>query len=239
MSFRKRGNPAALAAEAESLEAIAATATVRVPKVLEHNGDTLKLEQLDLHACTLDAHATLGAQLAALHRNTGPAHGWANDNFLGLAVQPNSYDDDWQRFFTTQRIGFQLDWAARNGYRFDVAAAQLCAGLDHVPAPSLLHGDLWSGNHGMLPDGTPVVFDPAVHYGDRECDLAMTTLFGGFGPSFYSAYEKAWPLPAGWQQRRPIYVLYHVLNHLNLFGSGYRTQADSLITEILANDSRP
>jgi fructosamine-3-kinase len=91
---------------------------------------------------------------------------------------------------------------------------------------------LWSGNHGMLSDGTPVVFDPAVHFGDCECDLAMTTLFGGFGPSFYSAYDDAWPLPAGWQRRRPVYVLYHVLNHLNLFGSGYRAQAEALITEI-------
>lgn len=237
--FLKHGNPAALAAEVEGLAALAATNTVRVPAVLGQKGDTLELEHLDLRACTPDAHAKLGAQLAALHRHTGSAHGWAHDNFLGLAPQPNDFDDDWQRFFATQRLGFQLDWAARNGYRFEVTAADLCAGLSHGPAPSLLHGDLWSGNHGMLPDGTPVVFDPAVHYGDRECDLAMTTLFGGFGPAFYAAYEEAWPLPKGWQHRRPVYVLYHVLNHLNLFGGGYRAQADQLIEQIHASDSRP
>lgn len=231
-TFRKHGQAAALVAEAAGLSAIAATGTVRIPVVLDYHGDCLTLEYLALQACTPDAHAKLGTQLAAIHRHSGEAHGWNVDNFLGRARQPNGFDDDWQRFFATQRIGFQLNWAARNGHRFDVTAERLCAVLDHAPLPSLLHGDLWSGNHGMLPDGTPVVFDPAVHYGDRECDLAMAALFGGFGPSFYTAYEAAWPLPEGWPTRRLLYQLYHVLNHLNLFGGGYRAQAEELIAEI-------
>jgi fructosamine-3-kinase len=100
--------------------------------------------------------------------------------------------------------------------------------------PSLLHGDLWGGNWAADESGQPVVFDPAVYFGDREADLAMTRLFGGFSRAFYEAYESAWPLAAGATLRFDLYNLYHVLNHLNLFGGGYRPQAEALIDRLLA-----
>jgi fructosamine-3-kinase len=106
--------------------------------------------------------------------------------------------------------------------------------IDHEPQPSLLHGDLWGGNFGVDASGTPIIFDPAVYYGDREADLAMTRLFGGFSASFYSAYEAAWPLPSGARERTTLYNLYHVLNHLNLFGSAYQAQAESMLAQLLS-----
>lgn len=105
---------------------------------------------------------------------------------------------------------------------------------DHKPAASLLHGDLWAGNKGFTPAGQPVIFDPASYYGDREADIAMTELFGGFGPSFYSAYEAHSPLPDGYRLRRELYNLYHMLNHLNLFGSGYLSRCENIIESLLA-----
>ncbi len=104
----------------------------------------------------------------------------------------------------------------------------------YTPQPSLLHGDLWSGNHAFLADGTPVIFDPAAYYGDRECDLAMTELFGGYSAEFYAAYRAAYPLDAGYATRRDLYNLYHILNHANLFGGGYTRQAEQMMQRLLA-----
>jgi fructosamine-3-kinase len=104
---------------------------------------------------------------------------------------------------------------------------------DHRPRPSLLHGDLWSGNAGVDRGGTPVIFDPAVYYGDRETDLAMTELFGGFPGQFYEAYVETWPLEPGYEVRKILYNLYHVLNHLNIFGSGYLHQARTMLNRLL------
>lgn len=240
--FEKSGpasHAAMFAAEAECVAAIAATGTVRVPACLGHGVEDgrawIHFERLDLRAPTADADAALGERLAALHRHTGPAHGWDTDNFIGLAPQPNGRDDDWVRFFAERRLGFQLEWAARNGWSGELQdlGAQLIERLPvilgHGPVPSLLHGDLWTGNRAMLADGTPVVYDPAVHHGDRECDLAMAALFGGFHPRFFDAYMETWPLPDGWQERRRVYQLYHMLNHLNLFGGGYLGQVEALL----------
>ncbi|HEY9201212.1 MAG TPA: fructosamine kinase family protein, partial [Gammaproteobacteria bacterium] len=105
---------------------------------------------------------------------------------------------------------------------------------DYQPQPSMLHGDLWGGNAAALADGTPVIFDPAFYYGDRETDIAMTTLFGGFSPAFYDAYNESWPLDAGYPSRKHLYNLYHLLNHLNLFGSGYLGQAIASAERVLA-----
>ncbi len=149
--------------------------------------------------------------------------------------------DDWPRFFAERRLGFQLELAARRGHggRLVERGSRVCERVEtffdgYRPPASLLHGDLWGGNWATDASGEPMIFDPAVYYGDREADLAMTRLFGGFGRAFYSAYEHAWPLDPGAAARVSLYNLYHVLNHLNLFGGGYRAQADAMIDRLLA-----
>jgi fructosamine-3-kinase len=175
-----------------------------------------------------------------LHRQGSPSFGWHRDSHIGSTPQPNTPTTDWAAFWRDQRLGFQLHLAAANGYArtlqpaADRLLADLEALLSHRPAPSLLHGDLWGGNLGFLRDGEPVIYDPAVYYGDREADLAMTELFGGFGGDFYAAYREAWPLDPGYGVRKTLYNLYHILNHLNLFGSGYLGQARGMIDRLLA-----
>jgi len=183
----------------------------------------------------------LGRQLAALHRVTHTRFGWHRDNTIGSTPQINTQKNDWVTFYREQRLRYQLELAAENGYggslqrRGEQLLERLPAFfISYRPRPSLLHGDLWGGNHAALTDGTPVIFDPAVYYGDREADLAMTELFGGFGSGFYSAYRAAWPLDPGYRVRKDLYNLYHVLNHLNLFGGGYRGQAEQMVDRLLA-----
>jgi fructosamine-3-kinase len=238
-----------LDAEVDGLARLARTGAIRVPRVLGQGtaGDEawIELEWLDLRPADAAADARTGAALARLHADTAPAFGLDRDNAIGATPQPNAWSCDWVEFWRTRRLGFQLDLAARNGHgaRLQDRGRRL---LDEVPAffagyrpqPALLHGDLWAGNRAMLPDGTPVAFDPAVYYGDREADLAMTRLFGGFGSGFYAAYDTAWPLDAGAALRRDLYNLYHVLNHLNLFGRGYRAQAETMIDRLLAAAGR-
>lgn len=232
-------------AEAAGLAELQATATVRAPAPLSHGLAAgrayLMLEYLPLSGPRAGAMERLGRQLAALHGQPQIQFGWRRDNFIGATLQPNRFSTDWIGFWREQRLGFQLELAGRNGYggawlrRGEVLCTQL-AGLfmGYQPFPSLLHGDLWGGNAGCLPDGEPVVFDPAVYYGDREADLAMTELFGGFSERFYAAYREVLPLAIGYRQRRMLYNLYHILNHLNLFGGGYRAQAERMIEQLLA-----
>ncbi len=214
-------------AEYAGLAALAETHTVRVPMPLvagvSGNGSFLVLEYLELSSRG-DAHL-LGKQLAALHRRSANAFGYSQDNFIGSTEQSNTWSDNWMTFWRERRLGFQLRLAAKNGYggQLQALGEKLLDTLPvffdgYAPQPSLLHGDLWSGNHAFLAGGTPVIFDPALYYGDREADLAMTELFGGFGADFYAAYRTAWPLDAGYATRRDLYNLYHVLNHANLFG---------------------
>jgi fructosamine-3-kinase len=178
--------------------------------------------------------------LAALHRIEGNRFGWWRGNHIGATPQPNDPSPDWPDFWRQRRLGFQLDLAARQGHRGRLQGLgerlleRLPALLDHRPRPSLLHGDLWGGNLAYDPDGRPVVFDPAVYHGDREADLAMTELFGGFPSRFYAAYQAAWPLDPAYRVRKVLYNLYHVLNHLNLFGGGYLTQAEGMMQRLLA-----
>jgi fructosamine-3-kinase len=175
-----------------------------------------------------------------MHRATKQRFGWDRDNTIGSTPQHNAEHADWVTFWSEQRLGFQLDLAARNGYRGrlqkrgDLLRQQLGALLEHSPVASLLHGDLWGGNIAYAADGQPVIFDPACYYGDREADLAMTELFGGFGGTFRAAYEEAWPLSPGYPVRKQLYNLYHIVNHLNLFGGGYLSQAESMIDRLLA-----
>jgi protein-ribulosamine 3-kinase len=232
-------------AEAEGLEEIAITGTVRVPRpVCAERDDTqawLALEYLPLSGGEPRAMAILGERLAAMHRITQPRFGWTRDNTIGSTPQINRQEPEWVEFWRLHRLGYQLDLAGRNGYRGALQhkgeqllerLAQLFRG--YRPAASLLHGDLWAGNAAMSAGGEPVIFDPAVYYGDREADLAMTCLFGGFPPQFYRSYQDAWPLDAGHRERRDLYNLYHVLNHLNLFGGGYLRQAQEMTDRLLA-----
>jgi protein-ribulosamine 3-kinase len=208
----------------EGLEALRG-AGIRVPHVISLRGEELTLERLDLGAAP--DWPAMGRMLAALHRHTGPRFGWATDNWIGLAPQVNGWADDWRSFFVTQRLEPQLRRAERKGFRFE--EMQFSRFLEnHDPQPSLLHGDLWSGNAGFTAGG-PVIFDPAVYYGDREADLAMTELFGGFPAAFYAAYGEALPLDAGYETRKHLYNLYHLLNHLNLFGAGYLGQVKATL----------
>ncbi len=229
-------------AEAEGLMAIAATNTVQVPNPIcwgvAAGQAYLVLEELALGG--RGGGEALGRQLAAMHRHTAERFGWHRDNTIGSTQQPNGWDDDWIRFWQEKRLGFQLELAARNG----ASRALLSGGetlttrlpelfADYRPEPSLLHGDLWGGNFAARRDGEPVIFDPATYYGDREADLAMTELFGGFSSAFYRAYEAAWPLDAGCSRRKTLYNLYHIINHFNLFGGGYLAQAEGMVRRLL------
>jgi protein-ribulosamine 3-kinase len=231
-------------AEAEGLEELRRAHAVRVPRVLGIAAtDTevaLALEWIELGRASRACEAQLGEQLAAQHRVSARAFGWHRDNTIGSTLQLNGWCDDWTAFFRERRLRPQLQLAQTNGFRGQLQqlGEQLLSELDRLlgepdPLPSLLHGDLWGGNWGADVRGAPVMFDPAVYFGDRLADIAMTRLFGGFGASFYAAYESVWPLPAAGQRRIDLYNLYHVLNHLNLFGGGYLPQAVSTIERLL------
>lgn len=232
-------------AEAAGLAEIAGSNTVRVPRPVCHGAgggaSWLVLEHLELARATVGAMEELGRRLAAMHRVAAVRFGWHRDNTIGATPQVNTPGADWIAFWRDSRLGYQLRLAAENGYRGQLLARgkRLLERLPaffsgRAPQPSLLHGDLWSGNAAVTRDGTPVVFDPAVYYGDREADIAMTELFGGFSASFYRAYDDAYAREPGYATRRTLYNLYHVLNHLNLFGGGYSAQAERMIDELLA-----
>jgi protein-ribulosamine 3-kinase len=234
-----------LEAEIDGLSRLAAADAIRVPRVLGQGASEkeawLELEWFDLQAADAASDARMGAALARLHRATGVRFGLERDNAIGAARQPNAPADDWASFWRERRIGFQLGLmpSDRRGARLRERGQRLLERIPAffagcAPAPSLLHGDLWAGNRAMLADGTPVVFDPAVYFGDREADVAMTRLFGGFGPRFYAAYDAEWPLDAGAGTRCDLYNLYHALNHLNLFGGGYLAMAESMVDRLLA-----
>lgn len=232
-------------AEAAGLRLLAQPGALRVPQPICSGTSGaiayLVLEYIEFGHGGARGGAALGAGLASIHRMTRARFGWNRDNTIGSTPQVNRPTDEWVTFYRDHRLGFQLELAERNGYRGPLTKAGfrlleklplVCA--DHHPVASLLHGDLWSGNAAFDRDGAPVIYDPAVYFGDRETDLAMTELFGGFDTSFYRAYQAAWPLAAGYELRRDLYQLYHVLNHLNLFGAGYAGQARRLIDRLLA-----
>jgi protein-ribulosamine 3-kinase len=234
-------------AEADGLAEIAATKTVRVPMPLcfGSNGDYawIVMEWLPLSADGLsrESAARLGEQLAAMHAVHADRFGWTRDNTIGSTPQSNHQEKSWIDFWREHRLRPQLTLAATKGYRarLQIVGERLLEQLpalftDHRPRPALLHGDLWGGNAAATVDGAPVIFDPAPYYGDREVDVAMTELFGGFPSSFYSAYRTAAPLPVGYAVRRELYNLYHVLNHLNLFGGAYLGQSEAMIDALLA-----
>lgn len=243
--FVKLNEPATAAmfvSEADGLNAILASGAIRAPVPICWGSSAthayLVLEYLPLTPPDRHGMARLGAALAMLHRHCGKQFGWHRDNTIGSTPQLNAPSDDWTAFWRERRLRYQLERAARRGgaalqrkgERLLAKVGDVLRG--HAPAPSLLHGDLWSGNCAALAGGEPVVFDPAVYYGDRETDLAMTELFGGYSPAFYSAYQEHYPLADGYAQRKILYNLYHVLNHYNLFGGGYAAQAERMMDQL-------
>jgi fructosamine-3-kinase len=231
-------------AEAAGLEEIRDSNTLRVPEPVCWGGTCstawLVLEYLEMGKVSIRGAEAFGAGLAAMHRCTSEKFGWKRDNTIGATPQINTYTAGWSRFWREYRLGYQLQLARANGHtgKLQVLGEKLLAKLDSFfpgtdPAASLLHGDLWSGNYSFDSKG-PVLFDPAVYYGDRETDIAMTELFGGFPAAFYAAYRESYPLDPGYDIRRTLYNLYHILNHLNLFGGGYRHQAEQMMSGLLA-----
>lgn len=231
-------------AEAEGLVALAQANAIRVPATIctgQASGESfIVMEYIHFGSGNADSHARLGRQLAQMHRYTSDKYGWYRDNTIGSTPQLNAQSRDWVEFLREQRIGFQLELASRKGASPALASKgrRLLDGLDfcfdtYRPEASILHGDLWSGNYAFDSEHAPIIFDPAVYFGDRESDMAMTELFGGFQPAFYTAYETEWPLDPGYVRRKKLYKLYHILNHFNLFGGGYAGQAESVLDEIL------
>ena len=216
----------AFAAEADGLRALR-TAGCTAPEPLAHgvSGSEAYLLMEFLELQPRGDFAAMGGMLAAMHRSTGASFGWSRDNHIGSTPQINTPCESWAQFWRERRMAPQLALAKSKGFAVDLG--RVCDLLDgHEPPPSLVHGDLWSGNAGFLRGGAPAIFDPAVYYGDREVDLAMTELFGGFPAEFYSAYGA---MPAGYETRKHLYNLYHLLNHLNLFGAGYLGQVQSTL----------
>jgi fructosamine-3-kinase len=243
VKYRDNAPPGMFEAEARALAEISASGCVRVPEVMAwgSEGDTawLVLEYLEL--LSSGPAALLGEQLAALHGITRDRFGWSMDNYIGTTPQLNRPSDNWTGFWRHCRLEPQLAMARATGFgsRLSDKGERLLDGLeqllrDHQPAASLLHGDLWAGNKAFTPAGQPVIFDPASYYGDRETDIAMSELFGGFEPAFYAAYQSVSPLPAGYPLRRELYKLYHVLNHLNLFGMTWLSRCERMIDALLA-----
>jgi fructosamine-3-kinase len=235
-------------AEAAGLQALAQTQTIRVPKFIVYGKSNdhafLVLEHIALKKLTPYSEQLLGQQLAQLHRQKQAYFGWHCDDTIGSTVQINGQYHDWLTFWQQQRLGHQLTLAATNGYhgRLQTLGKKLCANLkpffsSYQPQPALVHGDLWCGNVGSDEQGNPVIYDPACYFADRETDLAMTELFGGYNPAFYQAYQAAYPLDPGYASRKTLYNLYHILNHLNLFGQSYLHQAETMLTKLL-NESQ-
>ena len=232
------------AAEALGLKEMAQTQTIRVPKPIcwgmTERSSYIVLEWLEFGSSHNSAWEEMGIKLAKMHNYQGEnKFGWSENNTIGSTPQVNNWTDTWSDFFANHRIGFQLKLANRKGGNFGNynqivdKVRQILASIE--PQPSLGHGDLWSGNVAVTDAGEPVILDPATYYGDREVDLAMTELFGGFPAAFYRGYNEVFPLDKGYKKRKTLYNLYHILNHFNLFGGGYGSQANFMIQEVLKN----
>jgi len=232
-----------LRCEQRGLQQLAETRTIRVPAIIGSGQieefSWLALSWHSFRPMEIAGFRELGQQLAQLHGLLGCQFGLEENNFIGRTRQINQQTSDWTTFFFQHRLGVQLDLMDRNhpGHEWRLQLENLHERwqqqfADYRPEASLLHGDLWIGNVGLASDDQPMVFDPAVHYGDRECDLAMTDLFGGFDDTFYAHYQEAWPLSPGWLERRRFYQLYHLLNHANLFGGHYVQACKQRIREL-------
>lgn len=232
-------------AEAEGLNELAKAKSVRLPEVLMsgvadgHAYLVMEYIKPGQRASAKDI-ARFGEQMANLHRYTKNQFGWHRDNTIGSTPQINNWSDNWVDFYRDQRLGYQINLAVKQGARKKLAEKvyELMECLEQFfnqpPMASVLHGDLWSGNYSHCEDGNHVIYDPAVYFGDREADIAMTELFGGFAAEFYSGYKSVWPLDEGYGVRKTLYNLYHILNHYNLFGGGYASQAEDMADQLLS-----
>lgn len=230
-------------AESAGLKEMRDSQSIRVPHPLgwgtAEGQSYILLEWISLGHGDAQGWFSMGQQLAAMHRQSHDlGFGWHQNNTIGDTPQRNPWTENWSGFFAAQRIGYQLQLAKKRGGHFhqsDTLLDKIPTVLSHhQPSSSLVHGDLWSGNAAFSQSQEPIILDPATYYGDREVDLAMTELFGGFPQTFYQGYQAAWPLADGYQQRKILYNLYHILNHFNLFGGGYASQAENMIEQVLA-----
>jgi len=233
-------------AEYEGLCEIQKSNSIRVPVPIccnnTPNFSFLVLEYVDFAASRDNSSQDkLAQKIAHMHQYTTDKFGWYRDNTIGSTEQINTQNDDWVSFYRTHRLGFQLSLALKRGASRELAKVvdKLCDNLErfftsYAPLPSLLHGDLWSGNYSFASNGEPMIFDPATYYGDREADIAMTELFGGFSVDFYEAYNAVEELDDGYAVRKDLYNLYHIINHFNLFGGGYERQAIGMGNKLLA-----
>ncbi|MDQ6968166.1 MAG: fructosamine kinase family protein [Mariprofundaceae bacterium] len=232
-------------AEAAGLQALRETAVIRVPEIYacacDDNFSWLVMAYITLGSHNSVSEKLFAQQLAAMHACMGESFGWFRNNTIGSTAQINTANIDWVNFYREHRLGYQLKLAKEHGFDTSLQdkGERLMADLPafftaYEVQPSLLHGDLWAGNHAVDSDGNPVIFDPAVYYGDRETDIAMTELFGGLSRDFYAAYHDAYPLHEGYHVRKGLYNLYHILNHANLFGGSYVRQAETMMDQLLA-----
>jgi fructosamine-3-kinase len=230
--------------EAEGLAALAGAGCLRTPNVVGMGAaggiDYLVLEWLETHRAAPDTGRAFGRALASLHRQTADECGFGADNFIGSLPQANQWTAGWATFFGEHRIAAQLQIGERTGglpAKLVSLGARLVQRMPNlVPddvEPSLLHGDLWSGNYMITDGGQPVIIDPAVYFGHREIEIAFTQMFGGFPDGFYEGYNEAWPLDSGFSSRRDLYNLYPLLVHANLFGGGYVSRCESVIRRYL------
>jgi len=231
-------------AEANGLKELAKAKVFRIPEVVYADDDCLLLEWIDTGHKDSEFYVRFGTQLAKLHQYKGENFGFYEDNFIGSTPQLNIASErektNWTEFYWNKRLLYQFSLVEEKGFNtekltkgFVQLENKIESILNGSEQPTLLHGDLWGGNYIVSSEHDAILIDPAVYYGHREADLAMTQLFGGFGKKFYEAYEKEYPLPDGADYRLNVYLLYHVLNHLNLFGTGYLKQAERLIGSYL------
>jgi len=223
------------AREVEGLKALNVEGGPRVPKPYLHSSDFLLMEDLSPTSKAPGYWEEFGYRMAALHNHTNDQFGFPHNNYIGSTPQLNPWTEDGHLFFAQYRLIFQAELAANRSLLSAQEVAEVRKLAERIselvpeqPA-SLIHGDLWGGNAMTDENGSPAIIDPAAHYGWAEADLAMTTLFGGFNDRFYAAYIERRPLPSGWRERFGLYNLYHLLNHLNLFGRGYYGQVMGIL----------
>lgn len=227
--------------EANGLLELKKASAIRVPEVILVDTDFILLEQINTGRKSKTFDEDFGRSFANLHQFISEHFGFYEDNYIGSTPQKNIPDNDeknnWIKFYFNKRLLFQYKLLEKNGYAdsaikrrislLENKIENILEGSENIP--SLLHGDLWSGNYLVDENGNACLIDPAVYYGNREADLAMTKLFGGFSSAFYKSYQEVFPLPDGYEYRENIYKLYHIMNHLNLFGGGYYHQTISLM----------